>query len=61
MKKKIISILLLSLFITFSIIYPTLSSNLATPTDLDPPNNTTITVTKIVKGEIWSVRCDVMD
>lgn len=44
----------------------------ATPTDLDPqpsptevvttpPSTTTITVTKIVKGEIWQVRCDTMD
>lgn len=30
-------------------------------TDPPEPESTTITVTKVLKGEIWQVRCDVMD
>lgn len=48
------------IFLVFGIIRPAISDGPVTPTDLDPPT-TTITVTKELKGEIWSVRCDVMD
>ena len=61
--KKIIAILIV-LILVFTCAYVT-SETPATPTDLtpivDPPSNNTITVTKHLKGEIWQVRCDVMD
>ena len=60
MKKKIIVAILVVIFLVFGIIRPAISDGPVTPTDLDPPT-TTITVTKELKGEIWSVRCDVMD
>lgn len=60
MKKKIIVAILIVIFLVFGIIRPAISDDPVTPTDLDPPT-TTITVTKELRGEIWSVRCDVMD
>ena len=56
--KKIIAILLTFLMI-FGIVTVASenSPSAATPTDL----TNTITVTKDLKGEIWQVRCDVMD
>ena len=60
MKKKIIVAIIVVIFLVFGIIRPAISDGPVTPTDLDPPT-TTITVTKELKGEIWSVRCDVMD
>ena len=55
--KKLVAILL-SIFLIFGIVTVTSESQMPnTPTDLPG----TITVTKNLQGEIWQVRCDVMD
>lgn len=51
---------LLTVFLVFGIINTVSNEELATPTDLEPIPKP-ITVTKVLKGEIWQVRCDVMD
>lgn len=55
--KKIIAILITILLVFGIIVGASESNTAATPTDL----TNTITVTKDLKGEIWQVRCDVMD
>ncbi len=57
--KKLVAFLL-TVFLVFGIINTVSNGELATPTDLEPTPKP-ITVTKVLKGEIWQVRCDVMD